>query len=83
MSGLDALTVRRPAGAGEQDIDENETAALQAAIGDDDKEKAVFSDVKPGLGPESRWQCWRSLLNSDEAVSFCVTLGQSCKGRTG
>ena len=79
-SGLDTLTMRKPAGASDQEAEENEAAALQVASEEDKEKTSAFADVKVGLGPESRWQCWRSLLSSDDSVSFCVTLGQSCKG---
>jgi hypothetical protein len=79
-SGLDTLTMRKPVGAGDQEADENETAALQAVAEEDKDKVSSFAEMKVGLGPESRWQCWRSLLSSEDAVIFCVTLGQSCKG---
>ncbi len=80
-SGLDTLTMRKPVCSNDQEADENEAAALLAAAEEDKDKVSAFADMKIGLGPESRWQCWRSLLSSEDAVAFCVTLGQSCKGK--
>ncbi len=80
-SGLDALMTRKQPGGQQADDDAEEAEAAAAArrIEEEEKDKPLFADMKAGLATEARWQCWKTLLASDDGVGFCTALGQSCK----